>query len=223
MPVRYAALITAAGRSRRMGDGLKKEYGDLQGVPVLAHAVRPFVLSSEFSRILISVPPGDLDRARSLLSPHVDAESIGMIEGGETRQQSVFLGLKALASDPPLAVLIHDGARPWISLEIIERVLEAAVRSGACVPLVESAEAVKLVEGSGAISRHFPRGAVKVAQTPQGFHFREILAAHEKAARDGFICVDDAEIYARYQGAVAWVAGDVANRKLTYPHDWEAG
>jgi 2-C-methyl-D-erythritol 4-phosphate cytidylyltransferase len=101
-------------------------------------------------------------------------------------------------------------------------VLRSAERSGACVPLIEVAEAVKQAEESGTIVRHFPRHTIKFAQTPQGFHFAKILAAHRRAAREGASCVDDAEVYALYEGPVASVEGDITNRKITYPHDKEA-
>ena len=220
---RRAAIVTAAGSSRRMGEDEKKEYRLLAGVPVLARAVLPFIESARFARILITVPPGQVSRVSSLLSGHVPLEGILFEEGGPTRQVSVFRGLAALAADPPSVVLIHDGARPWISPELIERVLRETERFGACVPVVEANEAVKQTGDSRIIERHFSRHAMRLAQTPQGFLFDRILAAHRQAADAGVQCSDDAEIYGLFAGQVSSVAGDIANRKITYPFDLEEG
>jgi 2-C-methyl-D-erythritol 4-phosphate cytidylyltransferase len=216
---RFAAVVTAAGASRRMGEGEKKEYRTLSGTPVLAFAALPFIRSGLFSRFVITVPKGDVNRARSLLSPHLDVGSVTFVEGGPTRQQSVFLALQSLEEDPPALVLIHDGARPWVSAALIERVLRVAESDDACVPLVEAFEAVKEVDGGGRIIRHLPRNGVRNAQTPQGFAFGRLLAAYRRADREGVRCVDDAEIFDMYEGRVASVEGEAANRKITFPED----
>jgi 2-C-methyl-D-erythritol 4-phosphate cytidylyltransferase/2-C-methyl-D-erythritol 2,4-cyclodiphosphate synthase len=118
-------------------------------------------------------------------------------------------------------VLIHDGARPWLNRELVCRVAAAAGEHGACVPVVEVSEAVKQIELSGIVERHLPRRTIRFAQTPQGFLFARILAAHEKAAAAGAVCVDDAEVYALFEGPVAWVDGEPDNRKITLERDLE--
>jgi len=207
----YAALVTAAGASKRVGGSTKKEYRSLEGVPVLARSVLPFLSDSRFSRIVVTVPPGHVARAVDLLRPHAELSRIRVVEGGATRQESVYRGLIALSNAPPSIVLIHDGARPWVSPALIDRVAAAAEREGACVPVIEVAEAVKEAGDSGMILRHFRRHALRFAQTPQGFAFEKILAAHEKARAQGAGCVDDGEVYAQFAGPVAWVVGDPAN------------
>jgi 2-C-methyl-D-erythritol 4-phosphate cytidylyltransferase len=223
VPRRFAAVVTAAGASSRMGDGGKKEYRELRGTPVLARAALPFVRAGLFFRVVITVPKGDAGKAGDLLSPYLDAGAVTLVEGGRTRQQSVFYALRALEEDAPEVVLIHDGARPWVSAALIERVLLAAQRYGACVPLVEAYEAVKEVDGGGRIVRHLHRGDVRNAQTPQGFAFAKLLAAHRRAEVEGIRCADDAEIFAMYDGPVAPVDGEAANRKITFPDDLPEG
>jgi 2-C-methyl-D-erythritol 4-phosphate cytidylyltransferase/2-C-methyl-D-erythritol 4-phosphate cytidylyltransferase/2-C-methyl-D-erythritol 2,4-cyclodiphosphate synthase len=203
--------------------GAKKEFRSLDGVPVLVLAVRPF-LAGAARRVALTLPAGRIPEASALLVPHVDLASLALVEGGATRQESVRRGLLALADDPPDVVLIHDGARPWLSADLLERVLAAAARHGACVPVLEAAEAVKEVEaGTAFVRRHLPRHAIMLAQTPQGFAYREILAAHEKAHAEGLAFVDDAEVFDRFVGPVAWVPGDPANRKITFATDLEEG
>ncbi len=219
---RWAAVVTAAGASTRMG-GTKKEFLSLDGVPVLALAVRPFLAGAR--RVVVTLPPGRLAEAATLLEAHVDLAALALVEGGATRQESVRLGLLALADDPPDLVLIHDGARPRLSADLVARVLAAAERHGACVPVLEASEAVKEIDPAagtaGFVSRHLPRRTIALAQTPQGFAYRGILAAHEKARAEGLSFVDDAEVYARFAGPVAWVPGDGANRKITFVGDLE--
>lgn len=220
MPLsRWAAVVTAAGASTRMG-GTKKEFRSLDGVPVLALAVRPFLAGAR--RVVVTLPPGRLSEAAALLEAHLDLSAIALVEGGATRQESVRRALLALADDPPDLVLIHDGARPWLSARLLARVLVATERHDACVPVLEASEAVKEIEAAF-VRRHLPRHAIALAQTPQGFAYRGILAAHEKAHAEGLSFVDDAEVYARFAGPVAWVPGDSANRKITFVEDLEEG
>jgi 2-C-methyl-D-erythritol 4-phosphate cytidylyltransferase len=199
--------------------GDKKEYRCLDGVPVLALAILPFVFLERFSPLVVTVPPGDIPRARSLLAPHLPLSSLDLIEGGPTRQDSVYRALKSLRPALPDLVLIHDGARPWVGTALIERVLAAAERYGGCVPLMEASEAVKQVGEMPFILRHLERQSIRCAQTPQGFSFARILEAHEKACGGRCLCADDGEIFDRFAGPVAWVPGDPENRKITWEHD----
>jgi 2-C-methyl-D-erythritol 4-phosphate cytidylyltransferase / 2-C-methyl-D-erythritol 2,4-cyclodiphosphate synthase len=213
-PAGCAAVVTAAGESRRMGGRTKKEYRLLGDVPVLARAVLPFLEEGLFP-VVVTVPRGHLGEAAALLAPHLPSPGVRLVEGGATRQQSVLQGLRALAEDSPGIVLIHDGARPWLARELVRRVALAARERGGCVPVVEVSEAVKQVGAAEFVEQHLRRGAIRFAQTPQGFHFARILAAHEKAAAAGASCVDDAEVFALFEGPVAWIEGDTDNRKIT--------
>jgi 2-C-methyl-D-erythritol 4-phosphate cytidylyltransferase len=249
-----------------MGGAAKKEFRPIGGVPVLALAIRPF-LSAGFERIVVTLPAGRLGDASALLAPFLDVATLTLVEGGATRQESVRLGLRALAADPPDLVLIHDGARPWLAPDLLACVAEAAERFGACVPVVEVTEAVKEVglptslsrptsghpqggshaerdgspwpwvggepdvggtDGTAAapgdaqlVRRHLPRRHLRFAQTPQGFSYPRIVAAHERARAEGLSFVDDAEVFDRFAGPVAWVPGDPSNRKITFSDDLE--
>jgi 2-C-methyl-D-erythritol 4-phosphate cytidylyltransferase len=205
-----------------MGPAGKKEYRGLEGVPVLARALRPFIASGRFSRIVVTVPSGDVDAVASLVQPHVCLDTVAFVEGGSTRQESVFNALRALRPAAPGLVLIHDGARPWVSRELIDIVIEATRRRGACLPVLEAAEAVKLVGDGDTIAQHFPRHTIRFAQTPQGFLYAQIVAAHEKAREQGMVCADDGELYSLFIGPVSWVCGEPRNRKITWQHDLES-
>jgi 2-C-methyl-D-erythritol 4-phosphate cytidylyltransferase len=202
-----------------MGGTSKKEYRWLEGVPVLARSVLPFLSLPGVVRLVVTVSAGEIPNVRSLLSSHLPMGLVVLVEGGDTRQESVFRGLGALREMAPEVVLIHDGARPWVDGSLIERVLASTERFGACVPVMEVTEAVKQVGDSGLILRHYERSCLRFAQTPQGFLFPRIMQAHQAARDQGTKCVDDGELYDRYVGPVAWVPGNPANRKITWPWD----
>jgi 2-C-methyl-D-erythritol 4-phosphate cytidylyltransferase/2-C-methyl-D-erythritol 4-phosphate cytidylyltransferase/2-C-methyl-D-erythritol 2,4-cyclodiphosphate synthase len=230
VPPVIAAIITAAGFSRRMG-GLKKEYRPLapeqsgpDGKPlsVLGAAVLAFAASPRISRIIVTVPPDGEAAARACL-PAAARPPIRLVRGGPTRRSSVHEALVSLAELNPAYVLIHDGARPWVDGDLIERIIGAVLRHGAAIPLVPLTETPKETDGAGFITRHLVRARVGTAQTPQAFAYPAILRAHEQAAlreeQDGRDYTDDAEVWDEFQGPVAAVPGSPANRKITFPED----
>jgi len=217
-----AGVIACAGSSQRWGGSEKKEYADLEGRPVLAHAVAPLLQIDPDMTVVLTVPAGHGDRVRALLAPHLPSCSLRFVEGGPTRQDSVHRGLEALCDLRPEIVLIHDGARPWASAALARRVLEAARLHGACIPVLEPSEAPKLVGPSRWILADLSRRQVQLAQTPQGFLFERILEAHRLASGGSRLHLDDAEVYAACCGPVYTVPGEPANRKITYRRDLTA-
>ncbi|MCL2320376.1 MAG: 2-C-methyl-D-erythritol 4-phosphate cytidylyltransferase [Treponema sp.] len=257
-----AAVICAAGLSSRMG-GIKKEYlpllqGDKTNT-VLGAAVAAFVSCPQIGPIVITVPPGS-DRSRSeaiaclpedlrslVPGPGESASAFSgagrgrilLVDGGSTRRASVHNALSLLEAYSPSCVLIHDGARPWITRELIERVIDAVLRHGAVIPALPLIETPKelcrplepgVAAGPGLhrdepvfITRHLKRAQLCTAQTPQGFRFPEILRAHEQArereTREQIEYTDDAEVWGEFIGQVAVIPGDPENKKITYPED----
>jgi 2-C-methyl-D-erythritol 4-phosphate cytidylyltransferase len=235
-----AAVICAAGSSTRMG-GAKKEYLPLPGasdsLTVLGAAVSAFTAVPEIRTIIIVVPEepetGEA-AARKALSPEIlngTCPTVRFVTGGKTRRASVFNALRALAADAPNYVLIHDGARPWISSALIERVIKGVKQYRAVIPLLPLTETPKETDlpldgfvgcdswGPVFIKRQLKRGFIGTAQTPQAFAFLEILAAHEKAAAQDREFTDDAEVWAEFCGPVAVIPGEIANRKITFKED----
>jgi 2-C-methyl-D-erythritol 4-phosphate cytidylyltransferase len=238
MGASVAALITAAGSSSRMG-GVKKEYcvldpscTDDQGNPltVLGAAVLAFASCGEIGPIVITVPPEGEAAARASLPRSLAAQNrVNFTPGGRTRRESVHKALSFLETLEIGYVLIHDGARPWVSAALIRQVISAAAQRRAVIPLVRVIETPKEVDRfpgpgeTGVIRRHLRRAEVGTAQTPQGFAFPDILRAHEKAAlkekTKGFEYTDDAEVWADFIGPVAVIPGEIENRKITFKED----
>lgn len=222
---RVFALITAAGASTRFG-ARKKELERLGPLTVLETAIRPFLPLVEG---MVITCPADLRSTfeallmHSMLAPQLQGLSRGWLvaEGGVTRQDSVRLGLEVLASlhcgDADI-VLIHDGARPWVSEELIRSVIEGTRTHGACIPLSPLTETPKVIEGRFIVG-HPVRDSVMTAQTPQGFLFGAIRLAHARAVAEGYAATDDAMLHAQYSGPVSWVQGEPGNRKITFRED----
>jgi 2-C-methyl-D-erythritol 4-phosphate cytidylyltransferase len=218
-----AVCITAAGSSSRMKSGKKKEYQSIDGVPVLITSIKPFLETGLFQSIVIIVPTGHCEQVSSLILPILSktSVSIDVIEGGLTRQESVFKGLCALEHVKPGIVLIHDAARPWVTSRLITSVYAATKEYGACIPVIEIPDAPKELGGDSMIARHFPKHRLVGAQTPQGFLFDRILEAHRRAASGHAVCADDSEVLSLANGLVFTIPGEPSNRKITYPHDLE--
>ncbi|MDR1073885.1 MAG: 2-C-methyl-D-erythritol 4-phosphate cytidylyltransferase [Treponema sp.] len=246
-----AAVICAAGYSSRMG-GVKKEYRKLDALDdegnsftVLGSVVSIFAASPRIDTIVITVPLapeiGEC-KAREALPPRflkTDGKSNGLprvlfVPGGSSRRMSVHHALSLLAAYYPNYVLIHDGARPWVDVALIERTIDAALTHKAVVPVVPLVETPKEISGAyevhgshsvKIVTRHLRRANVATAQTPQAFAFPDILYAHEKAAmrelREGVDYTDDAEIWGEFCGEVAVIQGSPANKKITFPQDLE--
>lgn len=212
-----SAIITAAGSSNRMKGRGKKEFSMLKGRTVLERAVLPFVLSEEFNFIVVTFPEGKEDEMKKALH-HINFPIL-YVQGGNSRQESVYNALLKLNKVQTDVVLIHDGARPHLSEDLIMRVLSETIKRGNSTPVVPSTSAMKILTEAGDIQSHLVRAQTVSAQTPQGFSFPDILQAHNRALNDESSFIDDSEIWSVYVGAAHTVEGDPQNIKITYPQD----
>lgn len=201
------AIIVAAGRGSRAGAGLPKQWRPLAGQPVIAHTLAAF---AAFRRILV-IHPED----HHLAQTYASLAGVEIVHGGETRAQSVRNALEALAGQGVERVLIHDGARPLVSAAVIERVISALNIHAGAAPALAVTDA--LWRGEHSVQGTADRTGLWRAQTPQGFRYEAILAAHQ--AHSGG-AADDVEV-ARDAGlSVAIVTGDEDNLKLTFAPDF---
>ena len=201
-----AAIIVAAGRGLRAGAGLPKQWRPLAGRPVVAHALAAF---AGMARVLV-IHPDD----RALVESVADGALI--VEGGATRAASVRAALEALAGSGVTKVLIHDAARPSASPDLIARVVAALDHAKGAAPALPVTDAL-WTGANGRVTGTRDRNGLFRAQTPQGFAFDAILAAHRAHAGEA---ADDVEV-ARAAGIdVVMVTGDEANQKLTFPGDF---
>ena len=190
----------------------------LNGRTTLARAVELFLSIEEIGRIVVVGPPAQLELASREVEALRPLKPVTVHPGGETRQQSVRAGLKALEGCD--VVLVHDAARPMATPALVRRVLAAALQAGAAIPGVPPRDAVKRVEG-GRVVESLDRSRLLMAQTPQGFHYQLLERAHFEAADAGLVGDDDAQLVAATGHAVAVVPGESTNLKLTTAADLE--
>ena len=214
------ALVVAAGRGARAGDGgLPKQYRPIAGVPLLARTLAALLATARIDRVVpvIGKEQAELYAALGLDDPRLAPPVIG----GETRQVSVLKGLEALAAEAPDMVLIHDGARPFVDAAVIDSVIAALDDADGALPVTLVTDTIKRSTDGRTVGGTEDRTQLFAAQTPQGFHFAPIYEAHRRAIAmsDGF--TDDAAI-AEWAGlSVALAQGDARNFKVTLPGDFE--
>lgn len=220
---RTAVVIPAAGRGIRLGPGAPKALRTLSGTPMLVHAVRAMTRARAVSLVVVVAPPDGADEVRHLLDEHILPEVV-VVPGGETRQDSVRLGLAALPDDVD-AVLVHDAARPLVPVDTVDAVA-AAVRDGApaVVPALPVPDTVKEVEprtdgGPEPVTGTPERSRLRAVQTPQGFTLKVLAAAHAQVAREGDGATDDAGMVERMGVEVVVVPGHEEAFKVTRPLD----
>ena len=224
--LKVAVIITAAGSSTRMGGKIKKEYLPLGEGTVLSTCIKAFIEASknqeqpfEISNLIVTIPKNGVSIAEKAVAPFV----VEFVEGGESRQRSVMNALEQIkkSSNSPEYVLIHDGARPFVSQVLISDVLFNSQKYEAAVPGITPTDTIKGIDENGFIITHLVRKNLTAVQTPQGFVFEKLYEAHKKAAQDKQDYTDDSEIWGKYCGPVKLVAGEVKNIKITYPGDLE--
>jgi 2-C-methyl-D-erythritol 4-phosphate cytidylyltransferase len=209
--VRAAAVVVAGGSGTRLGGPVRKQYLEIGGEPVLLRAVRPFLAHPRIASVVVVLPPDDVPHPPAWLADL----PVRIVAGGAERGDSVFNGLTAVAEDVD-RVLVHDGARPFVSADVIDRVLDAEGGAIAAVPVTDT---IQQVDADGVITSTPDRATLWQAQTPQGFPRAALLDAYRRARADGILATDDAAVFARYAGPVRVVAGSPRNLKVTRPED----
>jgi 2-C-methyl-D-erythritol 4-phosphate cytidylyltransferase / 2-C-methyl-D-erythritol 2,4-cyclodiphosphate synthase len=210
------ALVVAAGRGSRFGADRPKQYLPLGGRSVLRHAIAAFAGHSRIDGVQVVIRPED----RELYETAIAGLALPPpVAGGASRQRSVRLGLEALRSQQPQRVVIHDGARPFPSAALIDRVLDGLDHAPATIPCVALRDTIKAVE-DGRIRATVDRSRLWRAQTPQGFRFDAILAAHRALA--GRDLTDDSAVAETAGLTTLLVAGDEDNLKITTAEDLAA-
>lgn len=215
MSYTVGVLLCAAGKGARAGFEKNKLLVPYQGERVLSKTLAAFDLP-QIREIVVSCSEVDRAEIEELLRPYPNAKTV---LGGETRVQSVRNGLRAVQSD---IVLIHDGARPFVSREVIEECIASVIGYGSGVCAVPCSDTVAVVS-DGRVQSVPDRKTLWQLQTPQGFFRENILFAHERAAENGDTdFTDDSSLFARYCGKPKLCKGDVRNVKLTYAEDFRA-
>jgi 2-C-methyl-D-erythritol 4-phosphate cytidylyltransferase len=225
--MKVSVILPAAGLGTRMGrpspekaGTSRKQFMLLDGLPILVHTVRKFVSCGVVSEIVIALRGEDLEWAPDLLREEQKAKPIRLVEGGESRQQSVQNALNSLAADVDL-VAVHDAVRPFVDVATIEKVILEAAESGAAIVGIVPVDTVKQVH-LNKVRQTISRERLILTQTPQVFRHDLLKRAFEQAREDGFIGTDESSLVERLeQVEVSVVAGSDRNIKITRPSDMD--
>ncbi|TLS48508.1 2-C-methyl-D-erythritol 4-phosphate cytidylyltransferase [Paenibacillus antri] len=217
------AVIVSAGVGKRMNAAVSKQYIPVGGKPVVVHALEAFERTASVDAVALVVGAGDEAYGRELVETYGLRKVVAVVSGGAERQHSVLRGLEALLERRPETAwaLVHDGARPLVTPDVVERCLAAAAETGASVPGVPVKDTIKIADANGLVAGTPERSSLWAVQTPQAFRVDLLLEAHRRAAADGFLGTDDAMLVERLGVRVKIAEGDYRNIKVTTPDDLE--
>jgi len=196
----------------------------LHGLPLLVQTIQPFLGYARTGYIIVAVNPERVEEFQTLFKEHFpdNHSRIAVTAGGRHRQESILKALRVLDKQPHLApqdpVMIHDGARPFVTAELFDSLIQALSDHDGVIPALPVRDTIKRVHGSDVLGTE-DRECLRLVQTPQVFRFTSILGLHERAETEAFIGTDDASLLEQYEGRVGWVDGPTYNLKITLPED----
>jgi 2-C-methyl-D-erythritol 4-phosphate cytidylyltransferase len=208
-------IIVAGGKGLRMGSDIPKQFLPIGGKPVLMRTLERFREYSEDLQIILVLPEAQQDYWKELCHQYDFQITYQLANGGQTRFHSVQNGLALVPDDAEGVVGVHDGVRPFPSVEVIRNCYETARTAKAVIPVIPVVETVRHLEGEGSVT--VPRGDYRLVQTPQTFDIQLLKAANRQPYNDGF--TDDASVVESYGHAITLVEGNRENIKITTPYD----
>jgi 2-C-methyl-D-erythritol 4-phosphate cytidylyltransferase len=210
-----AVLIPAGGIGARLGHRTPKQFLPLGREPILAATLRHFRRHPRVGAVVVAVPAAHVERARRVLGR--GGAALSVVEGGATRQESVWLALQAAPASAAI-LLVHDAVRPFLTRALIDALIDAAERDGAAICGLPITETVKRVR-DGLVEGTLDREGLWSVQTPQAFRAAVLREAHDKARRDAFVGTDEAMLVERLGHPVRMVPGSADNVKITTADD----
>ena len=220
---RTVALVPAAGRGLRMGGQVRKQFLLLGGCPILIQSLRVLEASPVIHEIVLAVPQADLQYCFDhIMAPGEFRKLTKVVPGGAQRQDSVRHALAEVGDDTEI-VLVHDAVRPFLTLDMIRNVVQAAAEHGAAIVALPMRDTVKYVGPDGIIQRTVDRTPLWLAQTPQAFRRAWLEEGHRKALANGTQATDDSDLVELIGKPVVVVEGSGENIKVTRPEDLVIG
>ena len=210
----FVVLIAAAGSGDRMKNNIPKQFMPLAGKPLLMHTLQQFIDFDLSMRIILALPPANLDYWQQLCREYDFRHNIEIIEGGKTRFETVGKGLEYITESEYIAV--HDGARPFAGGDLLERCFMVCREKGNAIPFIASKDSVRLIRDGKNSS--LQREEVALIQTPQCFTFEILVNAFTQSTGSAF--TDEASLVENAGNDIYLVEGDEKNIKITHPNDF---
>lgn len=215
--MKVSAIILAGGKGKRMKANISKQFIMLKNKPILYYTLDRFIKNPNVDNIVLVLPKDEIEYCKKNIIEKYNLKIDFIVEGGAERQDSVYNGLKALQDTD--IVLIHDGARPFVSNKIIEEGIQKAIEFGGAAPGVMPKDTIKIKDSNSFSKETLDRSTLVAIQTPQVFKFSEIIKCHEKIKKDNITVTDDTMVYEMYGNKVYLYDGDYENIKITTPED----
>lgn len=212
------AIFPAAGASKRMGGGVNKNLLELAGEPILIRTLKTFSQVERINNLIVVVAKHEVETVEELLRGVPELKAWRVTVGGSERQYSIANGLKLLPKDAEI-ILVHDAARPLVTVQTINAVIDAAKEFGGGIAAVPEKNTIKVVDAEGFVKYTPPRAELVSVLTPQGFRREILLKAYTKAAEKNFLGTDDSSLVERLGFKIKVVAGGYQNIKITTPED----
>lgn len=212
-----SAIILAGGKGKRMNSSISKQFIELKGKPILYYTLKKFIDNDNIDEIILVLPKDEIEYCRINILDKYSLKVDKIVEGGKERQDSVYNGLKAI--DNCSIVLIHDGARPFVSHRIINDGIKYAEFYGAAAPGVMPKDTIKVKDKSNFSIETPDRNTLVAIQTPQVFNYNKILECHKNIKENNIVVTDDTSVIEEFGGKVFLYEGDYINIKVTTPED----
>ncbi|MDD7796410.1 2-C-methyl-D-erythritol 4-phosphate cytidylyltransferase [Clostridium sp. 'White wine YQ'] len=215
---KVVAVIVAGGKGKRMSADISKQFIELKGRPILYYTLDKFLKNENIDKVVLVLPEDEIEYCKENILDKYNLNVWKLVPGGKERSDSVYNGLKSIEGNTEV-VLIHDGARPFVSNEIIENGIKYAKLYGAAACGVTPKDTIKVI-GENGFSKETPnRNTLFAVQTPQSFKYNLILKAHESVREKGTVVTDDTMVAELYGEKVFLYHGDYNNIKITTPED----
>lgn len=214
-----SAIILAGGKGKRMGAPVSKQFIEIKGKPIIYYTIKKFSENKKIDNIVVVLSKDEVGYFKENILEKYNLKVDNIVIGGTERQDSVYNGLKSLEDTNTDIVLIHDGARPFISDRIIDDGIKFAQVYGACAPGVMPKDTIKIKNESNFSVSTPDRGSLVAIQTPQVFKFNEILECHENIKINNIVVTDDTMVAEKFGYSVYLYDGEYTNIKVTTPED----
>jgi 2-C-methyl-D-erythritol 4-phosphate cytidylyltransferase len=212
---KFAVILAAAGKSERFGGAEKKTFAKIDGRAVFLRSIEAFIHRDDVCQTILAVAPEDMEEAKTRYGANLGFMGVNLVEGGARRCDTIMLAMKALREDAEF-VAVHDAARPCVTTDMIDRVFAESIKTGAAVLAAPLTGTIKRVSAAvKIIEETVPREGLFEAQTPQVFRRDVLVKAYESIAEGDAAATDDAQLVERTGHAVAVVASDATNLKIT--------
>lgn len=217
---KVTGILLAAGQGTRMGSQIPKQYLEIGGRPLFIHGLELFEKTHLIDYVILVVGNQEIRMAEELVHRYKLGKVVAVVAGGSERGHSVSRGLASLPKDCSW-VVVHDGVRPFFTLDLLERVLKGAREVGAAVPGVPVKDTIKICDDTGKVISTPPRKSLWAVQTPQAFRKELLLKAYAYAEANNVVATDDASLVELLGKPVQVVPGEYENIKLTTPEDMD--